>query len=105
MSICNDVNDRIPFQIPCHVRNRLSVKYIAFHNLFYVHVTLTLNPSPLHANIAKYHNFRKNRRYIMPTIAEIFGNSPKIPNFAIPIPGNARMAELVDALDSKSNVL
>ncbi len=41
----------------------------------------------------------------MPTLAEIFGNSPKIPNFVIPIPGNARMAELVDALDSKSNVL
>lgn len=41
----------------------------------------------------------------MPTLAEIFGNSPKIPNFAIPVPGNARMAELVDALDSKSNVL
>ena len=41
----------------------------------------------------------------MPTRAEIFGNSPKIPNFVIPISGNARMAELVDALDSKSNVL
>ena len=39
----------------------------------------------------------------MLTGTEIFGISPKSPNFAIPI--DARMAELVDALDSKSNVL
>ena len=41
----------------------------------------------------------------MLTRTEIFGNSPKSPNFVIPIPIDARMAELVDALDSKSNVL
>lgn len=41
----------------------------------------------------------------MLTSTEIFGISPKSPNFAIPIPIDARMAELVDALDSKSNVL
>ena len=41
----------------------------------------------------------------MLTRSEIFGISPKSPNFAIPIPIDARMAELVDALDSKSNVL
>lgn len=41
----------------------------------------------------------------MLTGTEIFGISPKSPNFAIPISIDARMAELVDALDSKSNVL
>ena len=39
----------------------------------------------------------------MLTRTEIFGISPKSPNFAIPIPIDARMAELVDALVSNTN--